>query len=291
LEGLHARLGGTVTTTLLSESEQKQLADKARRIRELTIDAIGHLGVGHIGGSMSVVDILTLLYYRHMNVDPANPRIRDRDIFVLSKGHAGPALYSVLADKGFFPQEWLYTLNVGGTNLPSHADRNRTPGVDMTTGSLGQGLSAAIGIALGNRVDEIDSTVYALIGDGDTNEGQTWEAAMAANQYKLSNLIAVTDYNKMQIDGTSDEIMDTSRLEERWRSFGWYTQQVNGHDFIQMDEAIRNAQSESSGPSMIILETIKGKGAYFCEGKTESHNMKYDRETARKAIERLYQEA
>ena len=274
----------------LTETERRGLAEKARRIRELTIDAIGKLGVGHIGGSLSVVDILTLLYYRHMNVDPADPRKRDRDILVLSKGHAGPALYSILADRGFFPADWLDTLNVGGTNLPSHADRSRTPGVDMTTGSLGQGLSAAVGIALGNRLDGIGSTVYVILGDGDTNEGQTWEAAMAASHYRLSNLTALTDYNKLQIDGRSDEIMQTELLEARWEAFGWFVQRVDGHEFLEMDEALRRAASERDRPSMIILDTIKGKGADFCEGRVDSHNMVYDRQTARRAIEGLYRE-
>lgn len=273
----------------MTEQELEQLVKKAKEIRKLTIDSIGYLGVGHIGGAMSVVEVLTLLYYRHMNVDPANPRKRDRDQLVLSKGHAGPALYSILADKGFFPMEWLHTLNRGGTNLPSHCDRNKTPGIDMTTGSLGQGLSAAIGIALGNRLDGIDSTVYCIIGDGESNEGQIWEAAMAASQFGLSNLIAFTDYNKMEIDGYMHEIMNIEDITAKWVAFGWFVQRVNGHDFAQMDMAIERAKAEKYRPSMIVLDTIKGKGAFFAEGKVSSHNMPVDYELAKEAIARLDQ--
>lgn len=271
----------------MKEPELEQLVKKAKEIRKLTIDSIGYLGVGHIGGAMSVVEVLTLLYYKHMNVDPANPRKRDRDQLVLSKGHAGPALYSILADKGFFPIEWLHTLNRGGTHLPSHCDRNKTPGVDMTTGSLGQGLSAAIGIALGNRLDGIDSTVYCIIGDGESNEGQIWEAAMAASQFGVSNLIAFTDYNKMQIDGYMHEIMNIEDITAKWVAFGWFVQRVNGHDFAQMDMAIERAKAEKYRPSMIVLDTIKGKGAFFAEGKLASHNMPFDYATAQEAIARL----
>ena len=170
----------------LSPQERAELEARAKEIRILTIDAIGYLGVGHIGGALSVVEVLTVLYYRHLRHDPARPRWPERDRLVLSKGHAGPALYSTLASRGFFPVEWLHTLNQGGTRLPSHCDRNRTPGIDMTTGSLGQGLSAACGIALANRLDGIDCHVYAIIGDGESDEGQVWEAAMFAAKHRLT---------------------------------------------------------------------------------------------------------
>jgi transketolase len=220
-------------------------------------------------------------------VDPDDPKKRDRDQLVLSKGHAGPALYSVLADKGFFPIEWLHTLNQGGTNLPSHCDRNRTPGIDMTTGSLGQGLSAAVGIALGNRLDHIDSTVYCIIGDGESNEGQIWEAAMAASQFQVSNLTAFTDYNKMQIDGYMCDVMNIEDLTAKWVSFGWFVQRVNGHSFEEMDRAIVRAKAEAYRPSMIVLDTIKGKGIFFAEGLLSNHNMPVDYEDAKKACARL----
>ncbi|MBN1178556.1 MAG: transketolase [Anaerolineae bacterium] len=273
----------------MDEQELTRLTEKAKEIRKLTLDSIGYLGVGHVGGSMSIIEVLTVLYYKHMNVDPGDPRKRERDQLVLSKGHAGPALYSVLADKGFFPTEWLHTLNRGGTCLPSHCDRNQTPGIDMTTGSLGQGLSAAVGIALGNRLDGIDSTVYCIIGDGESNEGQVWEAAMAAAQFGLGHLIAFTDYNKMQIDGYTHDVMDIENLVGKWEAFGWFVQRVDGHDMAQLDRAIVRAKAETARPSMIVLDTIKGKGAFFAEGKLSNHNMPVDYATALEAIARLDQ--
>ena len=269
---------------MLDKETQKVLTDKANQIRALTLDAIGYLGVGHVGGCMSLVEVLTMLYYRHMNIDPKDPRKRDRDQLVLSKGHAGPTLYSVLADKGFFPEEWLHTLNQGGTRLPSHCDRNLTPGIDMTTGSLGQGLSAGIGIALANRLDGIESTVFVIIGDGETNEGQVWEAAQAAVQFKLNHLMAFTDYNKLQLDGFMTDIMNIEDLVAKWQSFGWFVQRVNGHDLCQLDEAIESSKQEANRPSMIILDTIKGKGVPFAENLPSNHNMKLDHATALKII-------
>ena len=272
---------------MLTEQELQRLQAKAKEIRISTLDAIGFLGVGHVGGCMSIVEVLTLLYYRHMQVDPQDPRKRDRDQLVLSKGHAGPTLYSILADKGFFPKEWLHTLNKGGTRLPSHCDRNLTPGIDMTTGSLGQGLSSAIGIALGNRLDGVYSTVYVIIGDGESNEGQVWEAAQAAAQFKLSHIIAFTDSNRLQLDGFMQNIMNIEDLVAKWTSFGWFVQRVNGHDLQQMDHAIELAKSEKFKPSMIILDTIKGKGVDFAENQASNHNMKIDYATALQVIAKL----
>lgn len=270
----------------LCPQERESLEAKARDIRILTIDAIGFLGVGHIGGALSVVELLTVLYYRHLRHDPARPRWPGRDRLVLSKGHAGPALYSTLASRGFFPEDWLHTLNKGGTMLPSHCDRNKTPGIDMTTGSLGQGLSAACGIALANRIDGIDCDVYAILGDGESDEGQVWEAAMLASKYRLTRLIAFTDSNKLQIDGPTKEIMDLGRLEDKWAAFGWRASRADGHDVAAIDEAIREAKARG-GPAMIILDTIKGKGASFCEGAVTNHNMAFDYETAKAAIAQL----
>lgn len=263
------------------------LKNKAKEIRKNIISMIGNLGVGHIGGSLSIVEILTILYYKYMNIDPKNPDKLDRDRFVLSKGHAGPALYATLASKGFFPIEWLNTLNQGGTKLPSHCDRTKTPGVDMTAGSLGQGFSAAVGMALGCRLDKLNNKIYCIIGDGESNEGQIWEAAMAASQYRLSNLIAFTDYNKMQIDGYLYEIMNIEDITSKWLSFGWFVQRINGHDFEQLDFAISRALNEKCRPSMIICDTIKGKGFFPGEGKVESHNMTFDKTVAQQAIEKL----
>lgn len=271
----------------MTPKENVELQRKAVDIRRLTVDEIAHLGVGHVGGSVSIIEILVLLYYRHMKIDPSNPKLRERDKFVMSKGHAGPALYAVLADRGFFPKEMLHTLNQGGTNLPSHCDMNRTPGIDMTTGSLGQGLSAAVGIALGHRIQKIPGRVFGLIGDGDTNEGQTWEAAMSAAMYGLDNLVAFTDYNKMQIDGPIDSIMKTDRLVDRWESFGWYAQQVDGHDFEALDDALERALAVKGRPSMIIADTIKGKGLVGIEGDYKNHNMPINAEQGDELIAAL----
>lgn len=271
----------------MNDKECALLKDNALEIRKLTIDAIGFLGVGHVGGSMSIIEVLTILYYKHMTVDPATPANPDRDRLVLSKGHAGPALYSTLATKGFFPKDWLHTLNKGGTNLPSHCDMNRTPGIDMTTGSLGQGLSAAVGMALANRLNGLKRNVYCIIGDGESDEGQNWEAAMAAAQFNLAGLIGFTDYNKMQIDGYTNDVIDLSDITGKWSAFGWHVLRVDGHDFKALDEAIAEAKKQSKKPTMIIMDTIKGKGIPFAEGKTSNHNMPVDYEMAQKVVAEL----
>jgi len=265
----------------------KQLEKQAKEIRRLTIQAFGSLGEGHVGGALSIVEILTILYFRYMQIDPADPKREDRDRLVLSKGHAGPALYATLAERGYFPADWLETLNRGGTRLPSHCDMNLTPGIDMTTGSLGQGISAAIGLALGNRLNGMDRTVYLIIGDGESDEGQVWEGAMAAAHYKLSNLIAFTDFNRMQIGGYTDDIMSLGDLDAKWKAFGWFTQHIDGHDYTQLAEAIEAAQAEGDRPSMIILDTIKGKGASYAEGDYTNHYMPVTPEQTKEALEKL----
>ena len=275
----------------LDADERVRLENAAREIRKRTIDAIGYLGVGHIGGSLSIVELLSVLYFKQMRIDPSNPHMDSRDRLVLSKGHAGPALYSTLALKGYFPLEWLHTLNKGGTNLPSHCDRNKTPGIDMTTGSLGQGLSAACGIALANRIDGRNVITYAIIGDGESDEGQVWEAAMFARHHRLDHLIACTDCNKMQIDGMTSAILDVEALQDKWAAFGWLVSRVDGHDVgavsAAVDAARASAEEGTGKPSMIILDTIKGKGAAFCEGLITNHNMTFDYDTAKKAIAEL----
>ncbi len=271
----------------MTVAEVRELEALAKEIRVLTIDEIAHLGVGHIGGAMSVVEILTLLYHRHLRADPKNPGKSDRDRLVLSKGHAGPALYATLAVKGFFPKDWLHTLNKGGTSLPSHCDRTKTPGIDMSTGSLGQGISAAAGIALGMRMNKLDARTYCVIGDGESDEGLVWEAAMFAAHYKLDNLIAFTDFNKLQIDGATEEVMNLADIRAKWESFGWHAVRIPGHDFNAMDEAIAEAKARKGKPSMIVLDTVKGKGCDFCEGLATNHNMTITREQADKAIAAL----
>lgn len=262
--------------------EEKKYADmrqKAQRIRYLTIDCIATLGVGHVGGALSICDLLAVLYSGHMRVNPADPKMEGRDRLVLSKGHAGPALYAALANEGFFPLEELKTLNKPNTNLPSHADMNLTKGVDMTVGSLGQGFGCAVGIALGSKLSKDDATIYAIIGDGESEEGMIWEAAMAAKHYELSNLIGFTDYNKMQIDGTIDEVAGIDEFQRKWEAFGWTAMTVDGHSVEELDAAIQFAKSlrNQKKPVMIIMNTIKGKGVSYAEQLgCGSHNFAID---------------
>jgi len=268
--------------------EKGFLEKKAKRIRYLTVDEIGKLGVGHIGGCLSVADVLTVLYYKQMNIDPARPKMEGRDRFVLSKGHAGPALYAVLADKGYFPLSWLDTLNQPGTNLPSHADMLRTPGIDMTAGSLGQGISCAVGIAKGSKIKKDNAYTYFIIGDGESQEGEVWEAAMSAAQFKLNNLIGFTDNNNMQIDGYLDEVIGLAPLADKWKAFGWNVMEVNGHDVEEIDNAINEAKKCLDKPAMIILHTIKGKGASFVEAAgCGNHNMPVTEEQRLQALKEL----
>lgn len=269
--------------------EKEFLEKKAKRIRYLTVDEIGKLGVGHIGGCLSVADVLAVLYYKHMNVDPANPKMEGRDRLVLSKGHAGPALYAVLADKGYFPLSWLDTLNKPGTNLPSHADMLRTPGVDMTAGSLGQGISCAVGIAKGSKIKKDNANVYFIVGDGESQEGEVWEAAMSAAQFKLNNLIGFTDYNNMQIDGTLDQVVGLAPLADKWKAFGWNVIEVkNGNDVEEIDSAVNEAKKCVNKPSMILLHTIKGKGVSFVEAAgCGCHNMPMTEDQRLQALKEL----
>lgn len=248
--------------------------EKAREVRLYTMECIGNLGVGHVGGCLSIAEVLSVLYYGVMNVDPKNSKMEGRDRLIVSKGHAGPAVYAVLASKGYIPYEELMTLNQIGTNLPSHCDMNKTNGVDMTTGSLGQGFSCAVGVALGSQLKKDGASIYAIIGDGESQEGQIWEAAMFAAQKKLSNLIAFTDYNHMQIDGTVEEINELSDLQKKWTSFGWNTYSIDGHDVQAIYDAVQSAKSQTEKPSMILLNTVKGKGvSYIEQAGVGNHNM------------------
>lgn len=274
----------------MKEYEIRELERKAAEIRRLTVDEIGTLGNGHIGGALSLSDVLACLYFRVMNVDENDPQKEERDRLVLSKGHGGPALYAALAMRGFFPRSELKTLNRPGTNLPSHCDRLRTRGVDMTTGSLGQGFSVAVGMALGARMKKLPCRVYTIIGDGESQEGQIWEAAMLAGSRHLGNLIAFTDYNKMQIDGYVEEINGLYPLEDKWRAFGWEVLTVDGHDCRAICAAIDTAQKITSRPSMILLDTVKGKGCYFAENLVESHNMNITEEMRDQAMKLMESE-
>ena len=264
------------------------LENKCLEIRKNILLEIGTLGVGHIGGSLSMVELLAVLYYKHMNVDPKNPKTEGRDRLIVSKGHSGPAVYAVLANMGYFPQEWLKTLNKPGTNLPSHCDMNRTPGIDMTTGSLGQGFSCAVGIALASKLKNDGAKIYTVIGDGESQEGQIWEAAMFASHKKLSNLIAFTDYNKLQLDGKTEDICSIEPLADKWRAFGWNVIEVkNGNSCEEIDKAITLAKS-SDLPTMIILHTVKGHGISFAENAgVKNHSMTVSKEMFEQGLKEL----
>lgn len=264
------------------------LENKCLEIRKNILLEIGTLGVGHIGGSLSMVELLAVLYYKHMNVDPKNPKKEGRDRLIVSKGHSGPAVYAVLANMGYFPQKWLKTLNKPGTNLPSHCDMNRTPGIDMTTGSLGQGFSCAVGIALASKIKNDGAKIYTVIGDGESQEGQIWEAAMFAAHKKLSNLIAFTDYNKLQLDGKTEDICSIEPLADKWRAFGWNVIEVkNGNSCEEIDKAITLAKS-SNLPTMIILHTVKGHGISFAENAgIKNHSMTVSKEMFEQGLKEL----
>lgn len=266
----------------------EKLKRQALEIRKLTIEEIGHFGSGHIGGSMSIVEMLTYLYYHEMRIDPTHPKKEDRDRFVCSKGHAGPAVYATLASKGYFPVEMLKTLNQGGTNLPSHCDMNKTPGVDFTGGSLGQGFSAAVGIALGQKIKGLDSRTFVVVGDGESQEGQIWEGAETAAQWKLDNLIAFTDFNRQQLDDYTEHIVCMDGIETRWEGFGWHVQRINGHDFDMIDDAVQRAKATAGRPHMIILDTQKAHGFIPGEGIKNNHSMAFDEAIAEKAVSELY---
>lgn len=266
----------------------RNLEQICRDIRCDIISSIGHVGVGHIGGSLSIVEVLAVLYFSEMNIDPENPKMPGRDRLICSKGHAGPAVYAALANRGYFPREALENLNAGGTWLPSHCDMQRTPGIDMTTGSLGQGFSCAMGVALGSKIEKDGATIYTIIGDGESQEGQIWEAAMFASSKQLDNLIAFTDYNKLQIDDCVAAINGIEPLADKWAAFGWNVINVtDGNDVHQVLDAVRKAKGfrGSRKPTMVILNTVKGKGAKSVEDMgTASHNAKFTREQAEQAL-------
>lgn len=268
----------------------KQLEQKAREIRKYTLRCIGTLGMGHIGGCLSIADLLAVLYFDQMNVNPEDKTMRGRDRLVVSKGHAGPAVYSALALKGYFPEAMLETLNKPHTNLPSHCDMSRTPGIDMTTGSLGQGLSVAVGMAIAAKLDRLPSRIFVILGDGCNQEGQTWEAAMYASHRGLDNIIAFTDKNNLQIDNAVDEVNTLGDLKAKWEAFGWNAISLqDGNDVSQILDAITLAQAKtgSGKPTMIILETVKGKGVYFAEGRIDSHHRTVSEEEWKKAAAEL----
>lgn len=259
-------------------------------IRLNTLKELYHLGFGHYGGSLSIVEALAVLYGEVMKVNPEDPKWEDRDYFILSKGHGGPGLYATLAAKGYFPEEVLYTLNQNGTTLPSHPDKNLTPGVDMTTGSLGQGISAAVGVALSHKLSNKDNYTFCIVGDGELNEGQCWEAAQFAAHHKLNHLFVLIDDNKKQLDGLTKDIIDPLDFEEKFKAFGFYTLRVDGRSLEQIYQAIEEGKGQTEQPVAIILDTVKGQGVPYLEEKVDNHHIrpsKEDEEAIVRAIAEL----
>lgn len=273
----------------MDNKEITMLKNTANEIRKDIITMLCKAGSGHPGGSLSAADIVTALYFKELRIDPQEPRKANRDRFVLSKGHAAPVLYAALARRGFFPREELGTLRQLGSRLQGHPDMKKLPGVEMSTGSLGQGLSVATGMALAGKIDQAGSRVYVLLGDGETQEGQVWEAAMAAAHYKLDNLTAFLDHNGMQIDGPTTEVLSPEPLSDKWRAFGWDVQVIDGHDMAQILNALEKARSVSGQPQMIIAETVKGKGVSFMENQVGWHGVAPKPEEAELAETELIQ--
>lgn len=267
--------------------DEKNLKKIARQVRRNIITMLAESASGHPGGSLSAVEIGTYLYFREMRVDPANPHSPDRDRFVLSKGHAAPLLFSLLAEKGYFPREELLTFRKINSRLQGHPDMKKAPGVDMSTGSLGQGFSASVGIALAGKLDKKDYHIFVLLGDGEVEEGQVWEAAMSAAHYKLDNLIAFLDYNRLQIDGPIDEVISPEPLDEKFKAFGWHVIKIDGHSFAQIDKAVNEAKSIKEQPIIIIAKTIKGKGVSFMEDQVGWHGTAPSKEQAEQALAEL----
>lgn len=270
---------------------RQDLESICRDIRCDICESIGHVGVGHIGGSLSIVELLAVLYFEEMRIDPNEPKKTGRDRLICSKGHAGPAVYATLSRRGYFERDLLFTLNQGGTSLPSHCDMNRTTGIDMTTGSLGQGFSAAVGAALGSRLEKDGATIYVIIGDGESQEGQIWESAMFAGNYRLDNLIAFTDCNGLQVDGNVSDVGNLEPLAAKWRAFNWNVIEVeDGNDLDAVRLAVSMAKSKrgSGKPTMVLLHTVKGCGVSFVVAKgAGNHNAPFSMADAERAVKEI----
>lgn len=260
----------------MEKSELWALKQLSAKIRRDILQMLEKRGYGHLGGSLSIVELMSVLYGKQLRYDPKRPDWEERDMVVLSKGHAGPAWYCALAEQGFLEKDWLYTLNDGGTRLPSHPDRQKTPGVDMTTGSLGQGTSAAAGIATGFRMKGSDQYVYLIVGDGELNEGQCWEAFQYIAHYKLNHCVVIIDENKRQLDGTTKDVMNPFDLEEKMKAFGFHVQRVKGNDEEAIDAAIDQAKSITDQAVCIVLDSIKGAGVPYYEQMEGNHSVKFD---------------
>ena len=254
------------------DAQRKQfLSETANRIRIGILDGVYNAGCGHPGGSLSIAELLTYLYFEEMRIDPADPKADDRDRFVLSKGHTAPALYATLAERGFFPVEELKTLRHFDSRLQGHPDMKGIPGVDMSTGSLGLGISAACGMALAGKTAGKDYRVYTILGDGESEEGQVWEAAMFAAHYKLDNLVAIVDWNGLQIDGTVEEVMNPTPHNLKFSAFGWNVISIDVHDFDQIEAALAAAKAVKDKPTAIIAKSVKGKGVSYMENAVQWH--------------------
>ena len=267
----------------LTAEEKQKLEQIARELRLTVIDVMAWSGGAHVGGSLSIIDILTILYFKYLKVDPANPQWEDRDRFILSKGHAAAGFIAVLAKKGYFPEETLKTFNHFGSPFAMHPDCNKVIGCDASAGSLGHGLSMAVGLALGARYLKKDWRTVCLMGDGECGEGSIWEAAMAASNFGLSNLIGIVDRNQLMIDGKTEEVMKLEPFADKWRSFGWDVVEINGHDFDQLDDALAKGWSATGKPVLILANTVKGKGVDFMENNVVFHYAAGDSELCAKA--------
>ena len=265
----------------------KMLEEKAKTIRIDVIKEVFAASSGHPGGSLSAADIVTALYFAWMNIDPARPDKKDRDKFVLSKGHANPVLYAALAERGYFAKEELKNLRKMGSMLQGHPDMKKAPGIEMSTGSLGQGISAAVGMALANKLDNNKGRIYAMLGDGELQEGMVWEAAMSAAHYKLDNLCAFIDWNGLQIDGKNEDVMTVAPIGEKFRSFGWNVIDIDGHNFHEILDALAAAQEYKDKPTMIVAKTVKGKGVSFMENNPSWHGNAPNEDQAKQAIKEL----
>lgn len=268
-------------------TEIEKLQETAREVRKGIIEEVYSAQSGHPGGSLSIADILTILYFNELNIDEKNPTWEDRDRLVLSKGHCSPALYSCLANRGFFNQKELQKFRNIESNLQGHPDMNKVLGVDMTTGSLGQGISAANGMAIAGKMDKKDYRVYCILGDGEIEEGQVWEATMAANKYKLDNLCLIIDNNNLQIDGTIEEVMSSYPIDEKFRSFGFQVINIDGHDIEEIIKAFEVAKSIKGKPTCIVAKTIKGKGVSYMENQVGWHGTAPNEEQYKQAINEL----
>jgi transketolase len=271
----------------LVKVDYEELKRVATEIRKDIIRAVHAAGSGHPGGSLSAADILATLYFHKMKVDPQNPKWEGRDRFVLSKGHGAPVLYAALAEKGFFPKEELLKLRHVDSMLQGHPDMKGTPGVEMSTGSLGQGFSTSIGMALAAKLDQKDNRVYVLLGDGEVQEGIVWEAAMAGAHYQLDNLTAIMDFNGLQIDGCTDEVMCINPIADKWQSFRWHVIVIDGHNYEEIVKALDEAEETKGKPTMIIAKTIKGKGVSFMENQVGWHGNAPKKDEAERALEEL----